>query len=271
MFLVCGLPFAESEMQFARAREFGCSDFRLRCFGELHGSPQDDKLREWMGKFEGEFMAGVTTHGSRRICNVMRALGATLAALCMMLALATAPSAHAQNDKKKKKNEPPKVDNNSANPVVPLTDEQQIDYMLSEYLGAWQLGDTERMHKVYSDDVSVVSGAWAAPVLGWTNYLALYQQQRSHMQQVRLDRMNSYIRVNGTTAWACYQWEFEATVDGTPTGARGQTTLILIKKDTRWLIAHDHTSVVQTIKQPAGAPANTPVPATGSASKPPSQ
>jgi len=39
---------------------------------------------------------------------------------------------------------------------VPLTDEQQIDYMLSEYLGAWQLGDTERMHKFFTGkDVSV--------------------------------------------------------------------------------------------------------------------
>jgi uncharacterized protein (TIGR02246 family) len=199
----------------------------------------------------------------------IRIFGALLAALGILLALAIAPGASAQNDKKKKKNEPPKVDNNSTNPLVPLTDEQQIDYMLSEYLGAWQLGDTERLHKFYSEDVSVVSGAWAAPVIGWTNFLALYQQQRSHMQQVRLDRMNTYIKVNGTTAWTCYQWEFSGAMDGTPTGARGQTTFVLVKKDNRWLIAHDHTSVVQTTKQtqPAGTPAGTPP--TGQESKPP--
>jgi len=117
--------------------------------------------------------------------------------------------------------------------VVPLTDEQQIDYMLSEYLGAWQLGDTERMHKFYSEDVSVVNGGWAAPVIGWTNFLALYEQQKLHIQRVRLDRMNTYIKVNGTTAWTCYQWEFDALVDDTPTSARGQTTLVLVKRDTR--------------------------------------
>lgn len=193
-------------------------------------------------------------------------VAAILTALVFALLLA-APAAQAQ---KKKKNEPPpKVDNNSTNPVIPLTDEQQIDYMLSEYLGAWQLGDTERLHKFYAEDVSVVNGGWAAPIQGWTNFLAQYQQQRSHMQQVRMDRMNTYIKVSGTTAWACYQWEFEAVVDGTPTGARGQTTLVLVKKDKSWLIAHDHTSVVQTSKQPAtgGAPANTPPPE----NKPPSQ
>jgi uncharacterized protein (TIGR02246 family) len=202
----------------------------------------------------------------------IRILGAAFAAMAMMLMFALAPGARAQNDKKKKKNQPPeKVDNNSANPLVPLTDEQQIDYMLSEYLGAWQLGDTERLHKFYSEDVSVVNGGWTAPVVGWTNFLALYQQQRSHLQQTRMDRMNTYIKVNGTTAWACYQWEFQAVVDGTPTGARGQTTLVLVKKDKSWLIAHDHTSVVETAKQgqpvPGGAPANTPT----TDKKPPSQ
>ena len=105
----------------------------------------------------------------------LRLAMALLATLALGLALATAPAAQGQNNKKKKKNEPPKVNNDNANPVVPLTDEQQIDYMLSEYLGAWQLGDTERMHKFYSEDVSVVNGGWAAPVIGWTNFLALYE------------------------------------------------------------------------------------------------
>lgn len=199
----------------------------------------------------------------------LRLAMALLATIAIVFSLAAAPGASAQNDKKKKKNEPPKVNNDNANPVVPLSDEQQIDYMLSEYLGAWQLGDTERMHKFYSEDVSVVNGGWAAPVVGWTNFKALYEQQKSHMQRVRLDRMNTYLKVNGTTAWACYQWEFEAVVDDTPTTARGQTTLVLVKRDTRWLIAHDHTSVVQSTKQ--GQPAGTPNQPAGAASKPPSQ
>jgi ketosteroid isomerase-like protein len=214
-------------------------------------------------------MAGFNTIFLNDRRKLMRALTALFTGLAVVFCLAAAPGARGQNDKKKKKNEAPKVNNDNANPVVPLTDEQQIDYMLSEYLGAWQLSDTERMHKFYAEDVTVVSGGWTAPVLGWTNFLALYQQQRSHMQQIRLDRMNTLIKVNGTTAWTCYQWEFEAVVDGTPTSARGQTTLVLTKKDTRWLISHDHTSVVQTVKQ--GQPAGTPAPPAGAASKPPSQ
>jgi uncharacterized protein (TIGR02246 family) len=179
------------------------------------------------------------------------------AALWCMVAMlgvfATASNAQ-QNDKKKKKNAPA-VDNSSANPIVPLTDEQQIDYMISEVLGAWQIGDSERMHKSYADDVSVVNGGWAPPILGWANYETLYKQQRAQMQQVRMDRSNTYIKVNGNTAWACFQWDFAAVINGNPSAARGQTTYVLVKNGNRWLIAHDHTSVVQSSQPqvPAGA------------------
>jgi ketosteroid isomerase-like protein len=185
-------------------------------------------------------------------------------AIFAMLGFCATPSNAQQKDKKKKKDTAPIVDNSSANPIVPLTDEQQIDYMISEVLGAWQIGDSDRMHKNYSEDISVVNGGWAPPVIGWANYEPLYKQQRAKMQQVRMDRSNTYIKVNGNTAWACFQWEFAAVIDGNPSAARGQTTYVFIKKDNRWLVAHDHTSVVQTAQpQPPGgtAPAGTALPA----------
>jgi uncharacterized protein (TIGR02246 family) len=176
-----------------------------------------------------------------------------------MLMVCAAPSQAQQKDKKKK-NAPPMVDNNSGNPVTTLTDEQQIDYLISEVLGAWQIGDSERMHKDYADDVSVVNGGFAPPILGWANYETLYKQQRAKMQQVRMDRDNTYIKVNGTTAWACFQWDFSALIDGNQSAARGQTTYVFVKRDNRWLIAHDHTSVVQALQPqaPAGASPATP-------------
>jgi uncharacterized protein (TIGR02246 family) len=178
-----------------------------------------------------------------------------LVAMIALLSFSVLPCDAQQKDKKKKKDSAPLVDNNSANPIVPLSDEQQIDYMISEVLGAWQIGDSERMHKSYAEDVSVVNGGFAPPVLGWANYQALYKEQRAKMKQVRMDRSNTYIKVNGNTAWACFQWEFAAVIEGAPSAARGQTTYVFIKKDNRWLIAHDHTSVVQSVQpQPAGAP-----------------
>ena len=186
--------------------------------------------------------------------NVRRAFGnlALLFLAGILLAANLALAGTPQNDKKKKKNAPAADD---SNPVIALNDEQQIDYMISEVLGAWQIGDTDRMHKDYLEDVSVVNGGFAPPIIGWTNYLALYKLQRATMQQVRMDRSNTLIKVNGTSAWACFQWEFAAVINGTPSAARGQTTYVFVKRDNHWLIAHDHTSVVQSVQQPTG---NTP-------------
>jgi len=163
-------------------------------------------------------------------------------AFVAMLALACAFSAAAQKDKKKKQETQKPAD--STNPLVPMSDENQIDYMISEMLGAWQVGDVEKLHKDYADDVTVVYGAYAPPIVGWTNYLAIYQQQRTRMQRVRMDRSNTVIKVAGNVAWACYQWDFEAVTDGVPTTAQGQTTLVMEKRNNHWIIVHNHTSMV---------------------------
>lgn len=151
---------------------------------------------------------------------------------------------------------------------LPMPDEQAIDVVISEMLGAWQIGDVERMHKAYADDVVVVSGLWEPPVVGWDKYVKAYQQQRARMETVRMDRLNTLIKVQGNIGWASYQWDFSGIVDGRSTGVRGQTTLVLQKRDTRWVVVHNHTSVLQEVypRQPAAAPAAPPA-----ESKPPAK
>jgi ketosteroid isomerase-like protein len=158
--------------------------------------------------------------------------------------------------KKKKSDPPPSTD--SSKMLVSLTDEQQIDYTLSEMLAAWQLGDAEKLHGDYADDVAIVNGMWAQPILGWTNYLEVYQRQRARMQQVRMDRYNTYIKVSGTVGWACYMWDFAAVVDGQRTESTGQTTVVLEKRNNHWVIVLNHTALAQ--KVPSAAPATAPAP-----------
>jgi ketosteroid isomerase-like protein len=182
-----------------------------------------------------------------------RSLFPRAALLCALALLLAASPAAAQKKKK-----PASSDNNNV-PTLPLPDEQQVDYTISEMLGAWQLGDVERMHKDYGDDVIVVNGIYAPPVIGWTNYLANYQQQRARMQRVRLDRANTYLKVDGNVAWACYQWDFAAVVDEQTSTAQGQTTLVLNKRDGKWVIVLNHTSLVPSAPaNPQPQPANPP-------------
>lgn len=182
---------------------------------------------------------------SRPVCSAVAIF------LSAVLLLACAWPSRAEQ--KKKKNQPA---SNDTKPILPLNDQQQIEYLISEMIGAWEIGDVDRLHKVYSDDVSVVNGIWAPPVFGWTNYLAAYQAQRARMQKVRMDRTNTYTKINGNFAWSCYQWDFSAVVDGQPSAAKGQTTLILQKLADHWVIVHNHTSVAPPT-QPV-SPASTP-------------
>jgi ketosteroid isomerase-like protein len=197
-----------------------------------------------MSNHQGTCVAGRTAHG--------------IFIPLMVFALALICVSPASAQKKKKSDPPPSTD--SSKMLVPLSDEQQIDYQLSEMLGAWQLGDVEKLHTDYADDVAMVNGSWAPPIIGWTNYLAVYQQQRARMQQVRMDRFNTYIKVNGTTGWACYQWEFVGVVDGQQTQNQGQTTVVLEKRNNRWVIVLNHTSLAAKPPQatPASAPAGQP-------------
>ncbi len=205
-----------------------------------------------MRNHHGTCFAGRTAHNV-----ILLLLVSALSLICVSPAAA---------QKKKKSDPPPSTD--SSKMLVSLTDEQQIDYTLSEMLGAWQLGDIEKLHKDYGDDVAIVNGSWAPPILGWTNYLAVFQQQRTRMQQVRMDRSNTYIKVSGTVGWACYQWDFEAVVDGQQAESQGQTTVVLEKRNNHWVIVLNHTSLAPRVPQaaPAKAPAEQQQPA-----KPPSR
>ena len=182
--------------------------------------------------------------------HIARAIGVLL---LLAFCLTFATGAFAQKKKKNQQDQSQPTPPPSVASSAP--DEAKIDYTIGEFLGAWQLGDVEKMHKNVADDISVVAGTWTPPAMGWPSYLAAYQVQRVRMQQVRLDRSNTLIRIapSGQFAWACYQWDFSAVVDGSPMAAEGQTSLVLEKKNDAWVIVHNHTSLVQSSQPSAPA------------------
>jgi len=194
---------------------------------------------------------------------LIRAAGASF---LFFLILSLAATAGAQKKKKKDDTTPAQP----ASDVVSLPDQAKIDNVIGQMLGAWQVGDVEKLHATIADDISVVSGVWGPPVIGWTNYAASYQMQRARIQQVRMERSNTLIRIapSGNVAWACYQWEFTGVVDGTQTSSVGQTTLVLEKRNDTWVIVHNHTSLVQATAPAAPANADPQQPAPSAPPKP---
>ncbi len=135
-------------------------------------------------------------------------------------------------------------DNSGPLPEIPMSVSDQIDHDIGEMLGAFQVGDVEAMHKYYSDNATFVSGVYAPPVVGWKNYVALYEREKAAFPGMQLIRRNTFIFVHGDVSWASYQWEFDSTLNGKPFTARGQTTLVLTKVGDNWLIVHNHTSEI---------------------------
>ena len=159
--------------------------------------------------------------------------GGACVVLALFLLASTAPAAAQKNSKDKKK-KPATNSSSSADtrPLLPGPDTQVVDRVVGEYLGYWQIGDIESMHR------------YCAPVIGWDNFVRAYQAQRALVTGGRMDRSNTYIKVDGNSAWATYLFFYAATVDGKAAGFRGHTTLVLNKRGDRWVIVLNHSSVV---------------------------
>jgi ketosteroid isomerase-like protein len=166
-----------------------------------------------------------------------KVLAPCIAALIVFLAM----PAGAQAQKKQKDQA---INPNATMPPIPLSVPDQLDKEVSEMLGAFQLGDVERMHNYYAENASFVSGGYAPPVLGWPTYAAQYEKERASFQAMQIVRRNTTVFHSGDVAWMCYQWELSAMYLGKPYDAKGQTTLVFVKSGDTWLIVHNHTSQV---------------------------
>jgi ketosteroid isomerase-like protein len=166
-------------------------------------------------------------------------------AIFAVLLMIVATPAIAQKKNKKTKNEDLSQQANSPGNALPRSPGEAIDRAVGEALGYWQIGDVESLRQYYADNVVfVVSGGWEPPIVGWANYAAAYQAQRAHVSGGRLDRSNTYSKINGDSAWVTYQWEYMALVDGKQSDIHGHTTLVLNKQGERWVIVLDHSSAI---------------------------
>lgn len=180
-----------------------------------------------------------------------------LAILVLAASLCGTGLAYGQKQNKKTKKDAAADANVSTASLMP--DNQAVDLLVSQMLGAWQAGDADGMHKFYADDVMVISGAFEPPLIGWANYARAYQAQLARTSGCRLERINSYTKVTGDTAVVTYQWQFLGNVDGRNTQAFGHTTLLMEKLLGNWLITLNHTSAIPT-EDPS---TSTPVPTAG--------
>jgi ketosteroid isomerase-like protein len=174
--------------------------------------------------------------------------------IVLALALVAVAIPAGAQKKNKNKNTPATDPGEDLKFAMRKPDSQAIDQAIGEALGYWQIGDVESLHKYYAENVVMVSGAWEPPIIGWDNFLKSYQAQRAQVTGGRMDRSNTLIKVNGDSAWATYQFVYAAQVEGKMIQYRGHTTLLLVKQADRWVIALNHSSVVDSSLPEPAAP-----------------
>ena len=171
--------------------------------------------------------------------------------LAAALILPASPSWAGQKNKKQKNTNDASSDSTTVPlPNTPQVEANTINEDIGEMLGAFQIGDTETMHKYYSDDCTFVQSTFDPPIAGWQNYVALYDREKAAFQGMQLIRRNTNIFVRGDVAWASYQWEFDSSWEGKPYITQGQTTLVFTKTNGNWLIVHNHTNQVMAEPKP---------------------
>jgi ketosteroid isomerase-like protein len=170
--------------------------------------------------------------------------GGGLAVLALLLVAVAVPAA-AQKNKDKKKQQPQSESTPDTKNLPSMSDTQAIDLAIGQSLGYWQIGDVDSLHKYYADDVVVVTGDWSPPLIGWDNYAKAYQAQRARVTGGRMDRTNTFIKIDGNTAWATYQFYYVTSLNNQTSESRGHTTLILNKRGDRWVIVLNHSSIVE--------------------------
>ena len=161
----------------------------------------------------------------------------------LIIAFTGASPANQKNQKNKKDQASPAAD--ASGSVLTSAISTQIDQAIGEMLGAFQLGDVETMHKHYADNATFVSGSYAPPVVGWQNYVPIYQSGMSGFQGIQLIRRNTYVyntarrRLGYVPVGISLDVQWEAVFSG-----RTNDTLIFDKVGDKWLIVHNHTSQV---------------------------
>lgn len=139
-------------------------------------------------------------------------------------------------------------------------EEEKIEEVIAAVIAAYRAGDYAGMSRYYAPEVTVVPSDYNPPVSGWTRVAESYQQAHANLSGVEMARENTRIVRRGKLAWAVYQWRFAGVMGAESVGAVGHTTLVLEKRDGRWLILHNHTSALLPPRPPTNTPARSPSP-----------
>ena len=126
-----------------------------------------------------------------------------------------------------------------------------IRQQIAKYTAALDAADVGLAAQVWrtSGDVSLIYPVGHAR--GWEEIKKFYEFFGSSFSERKLAVRNVSIHVNGETAWAEFNWHFDAKQrDGSPVQTDGRETQVYERTGTRWRLVHVHYSIPMTPPKP---------------------
>lgn len=121
------------------------------------------------------------------------------------------------------------------------TAESQVRDVVRALFAAVERGDTAALDSLYSQDVTVMEGAgmdrgWAA----YRDHHLLPELKQFRNFQYRPSDIESH--ASGDHAWAIFRYSIRAQVGERSVDSVGRGTVILERRNGRWVVVHTHTA-----------------------------
>lgn len=184
-----------------------------------------------------------------------------LIAVLLLAGAAAAPVSFAQTKTTKKR--PPRA---AAEQQAPLTDQEAGDQLrkrLQDVMNAWSMLDPDAAAKYYAKDADVVFfEPNALEFKGWDAYYLGMKKLFGNYQNLSI-RLNddASVHFKGDLAYATATWNLEGTrSDNTKEQMDLRWTVILERRNSEWVVVHEHVSAPLTSATPPPSKAQAPQP-----------
>jgi ketosteroid isomerase-like protein len=116
-----------------------------------------------------------------------------------------------------------------------------------------------------TSDISLFDVAPPGRFDGWPGIAHTFNDFFTRLSDVKLTIDHLEVRVEGTLAYATYDWAMTGTLGGAKLDDRGQATSVFRKEKEGWKLVHEHYSTLPPQAAPAAAEAKPPAPKAGEA------
>lgn len=126
------------------------------------------------------------------------------------------------------------------------SDAEDVRQVVVGVIDALKAGDFEKMGQHYAPEATQVAANYSPPVEGWAAIEERHLEAHAGLTSIAIEPENIRVIVRKDLAWAMYQWRFAGELNKQILTSRGHTTLILEKRKGKWLVVHNHSSLIPT-------------------------